>query len=319
MAIDVLPAKTRRGRGTALIVLSALFFSTSGTLGKPTMVAGLTPQQVAAVRLGLSALVLFAAVGLVKPSILKVGKGEWRLLIAYGLVAVGGIQLVYFIATSRIPVGIAILLEFVSPVLIALWTRFVRKIHLAKAVWGGIALAMVGLVLVAQVWQGLKLDALGLLAGFGAALCSAGYFLIGERGLASRHPLGMVTWGMGIGALAVCVVAPPWTIPARILSVPAVIGPWHPPVWVALIALALVGTVLAYLAGISALQYLPAAIASVLGLVEVILANVLAWILLGEALTVVQAVGAVVLLGGATIVQLKSPDHQVVASEPLPG
>lgn len=314
------PVPARTGRGIALILLASLFFGSSGAIGKPAMQAGLSPEQVAAARIMISAVVLFLGVALVRPSLLRVRKGEWRMLVAYGLLGVAGVQLFYFIAASRVPVGVAILLEFTSPVLIALWVRFVRKITLPRQMWAGIALAMTGLSLVAQVWEGLRLDALGLLAGLIAAVCSAAYFLIGEHGVTTKHPFGIVTWGMVFGALAMCVVAPPWTFPYETLSAPAAFGPWHPPVGALLVAVALVSTVLAYLTGITALRHLPAAAASVLGLCEPLVATALAWVMIGESLALLQLFGAAVLLAGATIVQLNSPGkHQAgTPADPLP-
>jgi len=300
------PHVAHRGRGTLLVLLAALFFSTSGTLGKPAMLAGFTPEQVAAVRIALAGLVLLLGVALTAPGKLKVRRADLPVLVGYGLLGVAGVQLMYFISAGRIPVGIAILCEFTSPVLIALWVRFVRRHRLPRAMWGGIALAMAGLVLVAQVWQGLTLDAIGLLAGLGAAICSASYFLLGERAVAEQDPLGLVTWGMVIGAVAVCVVAPPWTWPLGLLGQDVEFGRWHPPIWVLLTALILVATVLAYVTGISALRHLPASVASVLGLVEPVIATAAAWLLIGESLAWVQALGAAVLLGGAYIVQRNS-------------
>ena len=300
------PHVAHRGRGTALVLLAALFFSTSGTLGKPAMLAGFSPEQVAAVRIGLAGLVLLVGVALAAPRKLRVRKSDLPVLVGYGLLGVAGVQLMYFVSVGRIPVGIAILLEFTSPVLIALWVRFVRKHRLPRAMWGGIALAMVGLALVAQVWEGLTLDAVGLLAGIGAAFCGAGYFLLGERAVAEQDPLGLVTWGMVIGAVAVCVVAPPWTWPYALMDDAVAFGPWHPPIWLLLVALALVGTVFAYFTGISALRHLPASVASVIGLIEPILATAAAWALLGESLAWMQALGAAILLTGAYIVQRNS-------------
>src|SRR2546423_1809970 len=118
------PAYTpRRGRGTALILLASVCFGSSGTIAKPTMLAGLTPEQVASARIGLAALVLATVVAVFRPRLLRVRRAEWPLLIGYGLLGVAGVQLCYFVSVGRLPVGIAILLEFTSPVLIALWVR----------------------------------------------------------------------------------------------------------------------------------------------------------------------------------------------------
>jgi drug/metabolite transporter (DMT)-like permease len=300
------PRATHRGRGTAFVLLAALFFSTSGTLGKSVMAAGITPEQVAAARISLAGLVLLAGVALVAPRKLRVRRAQLPLLAGYGLLGVAGVQLLYFVAAGRIPVGIAILLEFVSPVLIALWVRFVRRHRLPRPVWAGIGLAMVGLALVAQVWQGITLDGLGLLAALGAALCSAAYFLLGERAVADVDPLGLVTWGMLIGAVAIGFVVPPWRWPAGLLGTRVALGGWHPPVWLLLTLLVLVATVLAYACGISALRHLPASVASVLGLVEPVIVTVTAWVLLGEELTWPQLLGSAILLTGAYIVQRRS-------------
>ncbi|NKQ58729.1 EamA family transporter [Amycolatopsis sp. K13G38] len=297
-----------RGRGTALILLASVSFGASGTIAKPAMLAGLSPEQVATARIGLAALVLAVVVAVFRPRLLLLRRAEWPLLLGYGLLGVAGVQLCYFVSVQRLPVGIAILLEFTSPVLIALWTRFVRRTVLPRRMWFGIALAMGGLALVAQVWDGLSLDALGLLLGLCTAMCSAAYFLFGERGATTGDPLGMVTWGMIIGALVMCAVAPPWTLPASVLAAPAAFGPWQPPVWMLVIAVALLSTALAYGLGTAALRHLPAAVASVVGLLEPVVATATAWALLGESLSWAQLAGAVVMLGGATLVQLGQDD-----------
>lgn len=309
-----------RGRGVALILLASLCFGSSGAVGKPTMTAGLAPEQVTAVRLMTSALLLLVGVAVFRPRLLRVGRGDIRVLAGYGLLGVAGVQLFYFTAASRIPVGIAILLEFTSPILIALWVRFVRRVRMPAPVWAGIALALLGLALVAQVWQGLRLDAVGLVAGFCAGVCSAGYFLIGEHAVATRPPLGMITWGMTIGALSMFVVAPPWKLPMDVLTGTAEFGPWRPPVWLLLLVLAVLCTVCAYLAGITALRHLPATTASVLAMLEPLIATALAWVLLNEALNGLQIAGAGVLLGGAMLVQLTAPgkEHPGAPGEPMP-
>ncbi len=130
------------------------------------------------------------------------------------------------------------LLEYLSPVLVTLWVRFVRHTLLPKAAWFGVALALAGLVLVAEVWQGAALNTLGVLAGLATATCSAAYFLLGERGVATSDPVGMTTWGLFIGAVTMLTVSRPWTIPGRLLAAPAQLGSVHLPVWQLLVILA---------------------------------------------------------------------------------
>lgn len=281
------------------------------------MNAGLSPQHVASARVGIAAAVLLIGVALIKPSILRVRRDQLRLLVAYGLAGVALVQLMFFIAVSRLPVGIAMLLEYTSPVLVAFWVRFVRKVRLPMLSWIGIALAFLGLALVAQVWKSLELDGVGLLAGIGAALCSAAYYLLGERGASEHHPIGMVTWGMVVGALGLFVVAPPWTMPFAAVRTTSTFGGTEVPVWALLVTVALISTALAYTLSISSLRHLPSTVASVLALSEPIVATLIAWLMLGETLSPDQIIGMVVLLSGAALVQVAS-HGPVTPADPLP-
>lgn len=306
---------TSPARGTALIVFSSCCFGTSGVLAKAAIDAGLSPEQVASARICLGAAILLAGTAVFRPKALRVRRREVPTLVAYGLVGVAAVQLFYFVAVARLPIGVAMLLEYLSPVLVTLWVRFVRGTRLHRAIWVGVGLAISGLVLVAQVWDGLSLDLVGVLAGLATAACSATYFLLGERSVAASDPVGITTWGLVIGAAAVTAVAPVWALPGAVVAGGSTFGPWHPPVWVLLVAVALVATVVAYLAGMAALRHLPSSVVSVLSLIEPVTATALAWALLGQALSVVQVVGGVVLLSGALIVQLTS--RRAVGGEPV--
>lgn len=296
-----------------LIVLASCAFGFSGPMARAAMDAGLSPQQVASVRIWLAAVILLAGAGLVRPSALRLRRRDLPVLLAYGLVGVALVQLLYFVAVSRLPVGVAMLLEYTSPVLVTLWVRYVRHSVLPRAAWLGVLLAMVGLVMVAEVWQGLALNTVGLVAGLATAACSAAYFLLGERGVAATDPIGLGTWGLVVGAVAMLGVSQPWHIPRRLLAAPARFGAMHLPVWQLLVAMAVVATVLAYLASLAALRHLPPSMVSVLSLFEPVVATGLAWVLLGQALSVPQMVGGVVLLSGALVVRLAG---QPVAATP---
>nr|CEL16839.1 putative integral membrane protein [Kibdelosporangium sp. MJ126-NF4]CTQ91933.1 putative integral membrane protein [Kibdelosporangium sp. MJ126-NF4] len=305
------------------MLAASAFFATSGPLAKPAMAAGLSPLQVVSVRIGLAALLLVIGVAVIRPRLLRVQRRDWRVILGFGLFGVAGAQTMYFAAVSQLPVGIAMLLEFMAPLLVALWVRFVRGTVLPAKAWVGTAVALVGLAMVAQVWDGVRLDTIGLLAGVASAMCAACYFLIGEHGLTAMHPLTMTTYGSLVGAVVLCTITPPWTLPADILVKQTPMGP----VWILLAAVAVLSTTIAYSIGMAALRHLPSNVVSVLSLAEPVIAAAIAWVLLNEQLTVVQIIGGVALLAGAFVVQrastpfsqvLDSPDHgrPSVASQP---
>lgn len=306
-------------RGTALIVFSSCCFGTSGPLARAIMNTGLSPEQVASVRICVAAAVLMVGTALVRPSVLRVRRRDVPLLIAYGVAGVALVQLLYFVTVSRLPVGVAMLLEYLSPVLVTLWVRVVRRTVLPRAVWGGVGLAILGLVLVAKAWEGAALDTLGVLTGLATAAASAAYFLLGERGLATSHPVGMVAWGLVIGSVTMIAVSPPWLIPARLWSADTALGPLHAPTWALLVALALVATALAYVTGMAGLRQLPSSVVSVLSLLETVVATAAAWALLGQSLSIVQLGGGVLLLTGGLIVQLTSRRRSMPEPPPVPG
>lgn len=287
-------------------MLASCCFGTSGPLAKPVMDAGLSPQQVASVRIGLAAVIMVSVLALTRPGLLRVDRAHWRLLAAYGLAGVAAAQVMYFAAVARIPIGVAMLLEFTAPILVALWVRFVRGVRLPTQAWVGTVLALVGLAMVAQVWSGLAFDAIGMLAGVAAALGAAAYFLLGEHGVDSVEPLTLVTWGLVVGAVVIFVWAPPWSIPFSLFNDSTTFGSWHPPVWTLMLAIAILSTSLAYLLSISAMRHLPSNVVSVLSLCEPVVATAIAWAFLGQSLTAIQILGAAVLLGGATLVQITS-------------
>ncbi|MFB9930428.1 DMT family transporter [Amycolatopsis halotolerans] len=287
-------------RATGLSLVSWVLFASSGPLAKAVLDTGWSPAAVTAVRIGLAAVLLTPAVALLRPRALRFRRAELWLPLGYGLLGVAGVQLFFFVAVSRIPVAVAMVLVNLSPVLVALWVRVVRRTRLPVAVWLGIALAIAGLVLIAGLGPGARLDFLGVAAGLASAVCSAGYFLLGERGARQHDPLGMTAAGLAIGAVAVLAVSPLWTMKAA--AGPVTMGDAMMPVWLALPVLAVFGTVLPYLAGLRALGGLPVALAGVLALAEPLAAALLAWLLLGQELVPAQVIGVAVLLSGGGLV-----------------
>ncbi|MGW4354410.1 EamA family transporter [Nocardia sp. NPDC004582] len=295
-----------RVQATGWGLLSWVLFAGSGPLAKAMMVAGWSPAAVTSARIALAAVLLLPVVAGFRPRTLLCSRSQLWLPVAYGLLGVAGVQLLFFVAVAEIPVGVAIVLVNLAPAFVALWMRTARDTRLRGSVWAGIAFAITGLAIVAQPWQSSGLNLVGLTAGLGSAMCSAAYFLLGEYGARRTDPSGLTASGLVVGAIAVTVIAPPWTLPSELLTAPIALGDRHLPAWLVLLILAAFGTAVPYLTGLRALQELPPIAASVLAVVEPLAATVLAWLLLGQSLHPIQIVGAVIMLIGATAVQIGS-------------
>lgn len=286
-------------RGVVLILVASVSFGFSGPLAKSLIGAGLDPIQVTWLRIVSTAVILLVVAA---PSLIRLRKAPLWGLLAFGLAAIAGVQAFYFVSVSRLPVGIALLLEFTGPVLVVAWIRFVRRSRLPRAAVIGALLSLAGLAVVVEVWTGLRLDVLGLAAGAGAAACQASYFLIGERLTGQIGTRVLLAIGFLIGAVALTPLARPWAMDWDVLDGAARLG--ETSVHAGVLAVALIGsTLLAYAAGIPALRLLSAPVAGGMAYTEVVVAGVAAWLLLGENLTVPQIIGGLIVIAGVFTAQ----------------
>ena len=156
-------AHPRRTLGFSLAIGGALLFAVNGSVSKITLESGSTHSAwcccVALEQLRASSRSSSSPIGVgcayAEPS---------SPALVYGLVGIAMVQWLYFVAIARLPVGVALLLEFTGPVLVALWARFVQKQQLGRSLWLALALALGGLALVAEIWDGLSFDTVGVLA-----------------------------------------------------------------------------------------------------------------------------------------------------------
>ncbi|MFJ4501875.1 EamA family transporter [Streptomyces sp. NPDC088864] len=304
-------ASQGRSAGLGLALASAFAFGGSGVAAKPLIEAGLDPLHVVWLRVAGAALVMLPV--------------AWRhralvrerpvLLLGFGLLAVAGVQACYFAAISRIPVGVALLVEYLAPALVLGWVRFVQRRPVTRAAALGVVLAVGGLACVVEVWAGLGFDAVGLLLALGAACCQVGYFVLSDQGGGDAapdgsgppNPVGVIAYGLLVGALVLTAVARPWTMDRSVLGGGTVMDGTEVPAWLLLAWIVLLATVLAYVTGVVSVRMLSPAVAGVVACLEAVIATVLAWVLLGEHLAAPQLVGGALVLAGALIAQSATP------------
>ncbi|MEU3998962.1 EamA family transporter [Streptomyces fungicidicus] len=295
-----------KGVGLGLALLSALAFGGSGVAAKPLIEAGLDPLHVVWLRVAGAALVMLP-LAVRHRGLLRRRPG---LLAGFGLFAVAGVQACYFAALSRIPVGVALLVEYLAPALVLGWVRFVQRRPVTRAAAVGVVLAVGGLACVVEVWAGLGFDALGLLLALGAACCQVGYFVLSDQGSdgdEAPDPLGVIAYGLLIGAAVLTAVARPWSMDWSVLTGSAEMNGTPVAAAVLLGWIVLVATVVAYVTGVVSVRRLSPQVAGVVACLEAVIATVLAWVLLGEHLSAPQIVGGAVVLTGAFIAQSSAP------------
>ncbi|MER5528784.1 EamA family transporter [Streptomyces sp. NPDC002677] len=309
MPVRITDSSHGRGLGLSLALGSALAFGGSGVAAKPLIEAGLDPLHVVWLRVAGAALVMLPLA--VRHRDLP--RRRPALLAGFGLLAVAGVQACYFAAISRIPVGVALLVEYLAPALVLGWVRFVQRRPVTRAAALGVALAAGGLACVVEVWAGLSFDALGLALALAAACCQVGYFVLADHGGGDGvDPLGVIAYGLLVGAGVLTLVARPWTMDWSVLAGSARMNGSTVPAFALLVWIVLVATVVAYVTGVLSVRRLSPQVAGVVACLEAVVATVLAWVLLGERLAAPQVLGGAVVLLGAFIAQSSTPAKESV-------
>lgn len=298
---------TRNARlGYALVILAAVLFGLNGGVSRVAMGSGLSPESFTTLRITGATLVFVLYAACFRRSALRRPRGSSMLLIiALGLVGVTALQLTYNVAIDRLPLGIALLIEYLAPVLVVLWVRFVRKEPVRGRMWLAVGLAIGGLAVVSRVWNGLTFDGLGVIMALLAAVSFASYFLLGEHNVGFDDPLRVILWAFVVATVAMNLIQPIWTTPTLDGST-SLLGRLEDHTanpWLVIAVVVLPGTVMPFFLEMVALRHLPATIVIVVAMLEPVLANVLGWAWFRESLTPIQMLGAVAVLTGIVLAQ----------------
>lgn len=300
--------------GAGLGLVSAAMFGTSGPFAKSLLETGWSPGAAVTARITLAAVVLALPAVIVLRGRWSLVRANLRLIATYGLLAMAGCQLFYFNAVETLSVGVALLLEYLGLVLVVGWLWLRHGQRPTRWTLVGVALSIVGLVLVLDVTGGTSVDLAGVLWGLGAAVGLAAYFVISARDTTGLPPLVMAAGGMVVAAVALGVAGVTGVMPMDWSSDDVRMAgtdlPWFGPI----IGLGLIAGAFAYALGITSARRLGSKVAAFLGLTEVLFAVVFSWMLLGELPLGVQLAGGVLILSGVAAVRYEA----VTASPPVP-
>ena len=311
------------GAGLGLAVLSAAAFGSSGTLAASLLAEGWTPGAAVTVRVVVAALVLTVPALLVLRRTGASLRSGGRPLIGYGIAAVAGAQLCYFMSVQHLSVAVALLLEYSGALLVVGWLWLRRGQRPRRLTAFGALVAVLGLALVLELTSDADLSPVGVLWGLGAAVGLAVYFVVSAQTDDALPPLVVAWGGLAVGGVAlltaVLLGVLPWEANrADVLLLDTRVS-WLVPI----LGLSLVAAVLAYVAGIAGARLLGAKVASFVGLTEVLFAVLFAWVLLSQSLSPVQLLGGLLVLGGIALVRVDelrgpppaTPSQAVVTGE----
>jgi drug/metabolite transporter (DMT)-like permease len=289
--------------GLGVALFSSAVFGLSGSFAKALLETGWTPGAAVTARLTGAALILAV------PAIAAL-RGRWHQLrenwltvLLFGVIGVAACQLFYFNAVSRLSVGVALLLEYLAPVIIVLWLWAASRKRPRPLTIAGTLLSLGGLVLVLDLTGAVKIDLIGVLWGIAAAVCLAIYFFITAKENDTLPPIVLASGGLMVGAAVMWLAAATGLAPMAFSTADTRLGPWMTPWWVCLGGLVVLATVVAYVTGIVAARELGSKVASFVSLTEVLFAVLWAWLLLGELPGSIQLLGGLLIVGGVVLVR----------------
>lgn len=308
---------SRTAAGLAFAFASAASFGLSGTLARGLLDTGWSAGAAVAARVAIAAVVLAV------PGVLAL-RGRWSLLRdnaglvgIYGLAAIAGAQLCYFYAVTYMQVSVALLLEYTAPVAVVVWLWLRHGHPPNRLTLTGAAIAAAGLVLVLDVVSGAELSTPGVLWALGAMVGAATYFVISADEDNGLPGITLAAGGLLVGGVLLGLAGLLGVVPFRASTAPATYADLTVPWWVPVVLLGVVTAAVAYVTGIEAGRRLGSRLASFVALMEVLMALVFAWLILGELPAPIQLAGGVLVLAGVVVVKLGEGPASVTV-EPLP-
>lgn len=279
------------------IVCAAILWASSGTASKYLFNEGMSPYVLVQYRVSFSAIIIVAYLLLFKPHSLKIRILDLWYFAALGG-GMGGVQVAYLFAISKINVAIAILLEYLAPFFVAIYSSLFFNETMDRWKVFSIFMAFTGCFFAVEAYNVsiLTLNRQGLFAGLLSAIFFSFYTILGERMMRRYHPWAVLFYAFAFSTLYYNIILPP-----RNLLLPDTEFKWA----LTIVYVVTIGTVIPFGLYYMGIEYLRSTRASVVATLEPISAGIFSFILLGEVLTPWQIFGGLLVIASIIIIQLK--------------
>ncbi len=287
------------------MIAAAIMWASSGTAGKALFEGGMSPLELVQIRVTLSTVLLYAAFGLFARALLRIRIKDLGYFLLLGGVSMAGVQVTYFYAISKIQVAAAILLQYMAPILVAFFSICFWKERLTVSKLVALLLAFGGSYLVVGGYnlRLLQMNRLGIMGGLGAAVCFAGYTLLGERGMHRYRPWTVLFYALAFSALTWHILYPPFHY---------IVAGFSLAQWGWILYIAVVGTVVPFGLFFVGINYIRSTRASITATLEPISAAFMAFFLLGESMELLQVLGGGLVIGAIVVLQVHREQGELV-------
>ena len=291
---------SERNQGYILIILSAIFYSTLGILGKYIYNTGIDMSKVILLRM-LATVILMGIFLLIsrKEPLLTFS----RPVLFQGIFFVAT-AIIYFLAVQHLSAGLATVILFADPALVAILAVIFYQEKIGKAQIVGLILALLGLFFISGLYieGSMNLSPTGLILAILSAVVYGIYVLLGQKTVKTDGVL-TITFTISLMGLVIMIIFFPRNILALLSITPyqLFLG----------FAMAFLGTILPVVLLLRGVQKLGSSIGSLVSIIEIPFSLVLAYLVLGEVLTSMQVVGTLlIVISTLTAITIKKEEQQ---------
>jgi drug/metabolite transporter (DMT)-like permease len=290
--------------GIIAVIAAAGLWGISGALAKWFFTAtAIPPLLFSQVRLGLSALLLFLGFAVTNRPLLRFPKGQLRFLLLWGIAGLAMVQFTYMATLSLTNVATAVFLQYLSPLLTALWGTITGTERLTSRLALCLAIASAGSALLLLGGGGLKVSTLGLIVGLLSAVAMAANSVIGSKSGQHHSTWAMLAWGMLIGfGFWLIVDLGLWAVGRPVQGLHLLT---QPSTLAYFVYLALFATIIPFGLFAVGLGRVGPTIGSMTAMLEPVIASAAAFLLLGEAMAPLQILGGALILAAVVLLQVR--------------
>jgi len=293
--------------GYLYILIGTTLWGVSSVVAKSLFVIGLPPAELVQIRLTLATLTLLLILLIFDRNRIVISMKDLPYFLVLGFVGVAGVQFTYYYTISKIHVGPAVLMQYLSPVWIALYAFIFQKEPLAKRKIAALLLALLGCYFTVGAYRLdlLRLNRIGIVSGLISSLFFSFYALYGEKGLRKYAPWTLILYGFGFGAVFYWILISPIKVITEGYSFK---------IWMAFLYIAIFSTLIPFGLYFKGMERIRATRASITATWEPVVAGMTAYFVLGEVLSPLQVVGGFGVI--AAIVLLQMAKEKAAPSSP---
>ncbi|SMC22454.1 Permease of the drug/metabolite transporter (DMT) superfamily [Desulfacinum hydrothermale DSM 13146] len=285
-------------KGYLFVISAAVLWAVSGSAGKYLFNHGVTPYQVVQMRVTLTTAMLFLWLAARDRRKLRIPARDILYFMVLGVTGLAMVQFTYFYTISKIKVAAAILLEYLAPVLIALYSVTIARERLTWPTAVAVTGATLGCYLVVGGYNLnlFNMNKAGLLSGLASAVSFAWYSVHGEHGMRRYSPWTVLFYAFLFAALFWNMAHPP---------LESFRHDYTPMEWVWILYIAILGTLIPFGLYFHGINLIRSTRASITATLEPITAGIVSYLFLGETLEGLQIVGGLLVIGAVVLLQIR--------------